>query len=115
MYPLFYKHVARELVPKLAVIFRHSVRGGRFPGYWRLADVVPVPKESTSLGCLRLQVSIMHVLSKVFEEIVAGKLSNFLESNNMLSLSQSSYRRGLGNLMLFLHCFTAYRLLWIVV
>ena len=31
MFSLFYKQAARELAPKLAVIFRHLVRGGNFP------------------------------------------------------------------------------------
>ena len=30
MFPLFYKQVAWELAPKLALIFRHRVRGGGF-------------------------------------------------------------------------------------
>ena len=38
----------------------------------------------------------MPVLSKVFENIVAGKLSHFLKRNCMLPPSQISYRRGLG-------------------
>ena len=41
-------------------------------------------------------VSLTPALSKVFEKIVAGKLSNFLESNGLLLLSQFLYRWGLG-------------------
>ena len=48
MFPISYKQVARELAPKLVVNFRHLVSGGSFPACWRLADVVPVPKESSS-------------------------------------------------------------------
>ena len=44
MFPLFSKQVARELAPKLAVFFRHLVKGGSFPTCCRLADVVSVPK-----------------------------------------------------------------------
>ena len=40
--------MARELTPKLAVILRHLVKGNIFPACWRLANVVPVPKESPS-------------------------------------------------------------------
>ena len=35
MFPLFYKQVARELTPKLAVIFRHLGKGSFFPACWR--------------------------------------------------------------------------------
>ena len=40
-------------------------------------------------------ISTTPLLSKVFEKIVAGKLSNFLESNSLLPITQFSYRRGL--------------------
>ena len=97
MFPHFYKQVARELVPKLAVIFRHLVRGGSFPACWRLADVVPVPKGSAFSDVSDFRpISITPVLSKVFEKTVAGKLSNFLQRHGMLPPSKFSYRRGLG-------------------
>ena len=96
MFPLFFKQVAWELAPKLAVSFRHLVKGGCFPACWRLADVVPVSKGSPSsdVGDYR-PISIISILSKVFEKIVAGKLSHYLESNSLIPPSQFSYRRGL--------------------
>ena len=62
-----------------------------------MADVVSAPKGSASsdVGDYRT-ISITPVLSKVFEKILAGKLSYFLESKGMPPLSQFSYRRGLG-------------------
>ena len=48
MFPLFYKQVARELVPKLAVIFKHLLKGGSFSACWRLAGVIPMAEESSS-------------------------------------------------------------------
>ena len=89
----FYKQVAWELTPKLAVIIKHLVRGSSFPTCWRLTNVVSVPRESASsdVGDYRL-ISIALVLSKVFEKIMAGKFSNFLESNSMLPPFQISYR-----------------------
>ena len=55
-----------------------------------------MPKESPFLnigGCGPVSITLR--LSKVFEKIVAGKLNIFLESNSLLHLSQSSYRRDL--------------------
>ena len=48
MFPLFYKQVARELAPKVAVILRHLVNGGSVSTSWRLADVISALKESPS-------------------------------------------------------------------
>ena len=85
MCSLFYKQVARELSPNLAIIFERLVKGGSFPAWWRLADVVPVPKESSSsdVGDYRY-ISIIYLLSMAFEKIMTGKLSYFLESNSLL-------------------------------
>ena len=47
-------------------------------------------------GCWRLQAYLITpVLSKIFETIVIGKLSNFLESSSIFPPSHFSYRRGL--------------------
>ena len=82
----------------MTVIFRHLVRGDNFPACWRLADVVPKLKGSSfsDVGDSDRLISITVVLSKVFEKIVAAKLSNFLKCTSLLPSSQCSYRRGLG-------------------
>ena len=81
IFPLFCKQVIRELSPKLAVIFRHLVKWGSFPACWRLADVVPVPKEFpfpfSEDGDYR-PLSITSLLLKVLEKIVAEKWNIFL-------------------------------------
>ena len=68
MLPLFFKQVARELTPKLTVIFRYLVKRGNFPACRRLADVVPAAKESRSLDVVDYRpISIIPLLSKVFQ------------------------------------------------
>ena len=73
MVPLFYKQMNQELVPKMTVIFRHLVKGSRFPACWMSTDVVHVPKRSHSsdAGDYR-PISITSILSKEFEKIVSG-------------------------------------------
>ena len=81
MFPIFYKQVVRELAPKLAVVFRHLVKGGIFTAYWRVADVVSVPKGSASSDVGDYEsISITSLLSKVFQKILVGKLSIFLNT-----------------------------------
>ena len=66
------------MAPKLAVIFRHLLKGGNFPACCRLSDVVLVLKESLFLNVEHYRpISIALLLSKLHEKIVAGKLSNF--------------------------------------
>ena len=78
----------------MAVIFRHLVREGSVSACWRLADVISVAKKplSSDVGGYRT-FSITPVLTKVFEKIVAGKLSNFLKCRSLLPPSQFSHRR----------------------
>ena len=56
-----------------------------------------MPKESFSLNTADYRpVLIIPLLPNVFEKIVAGKLSLFLESNGLLPIFQFSYKKGLG-------------------
>ena len=95
MFRLYCRQVTRELASKLAVIFRHLVRGGSFSAFWRLVVVIPMPKRSVSSDVVDCRpISITPVLSKALEKIVAGKLSHFLERNSMLPPFQFSYHIG---------------------
>ena len=95
-FSIFYKQVAWELAPKLAVIFRHLVRGASFPAFCRLANVVLVPKRSYFSDAEDCRpIAITPVLSTVVEKIVNEKLSHFLKGNSLLPPSQFSYRRDL--------------------
>ena len=68
------------LAPKLAVIFRHLDKGGNSLVCWNLADVVSEPKESSCSDVGDYwPISIIHVLSEVFQKIEARKLSHPLK------------------------------------
>ena len=74
----FYKQVALELAPKLAIIFRPLVKESSFTACWSLADVVPVPTGSPSsdIGDYKpLPITLPSV--KILKKIVAGKVRNF--------------------------------------
>ena len=78
MFLLFCKQVVRELAPKLAVTFKHLVKGGSFQASWKSADVDHMPTESPSwkVGDHR-SISITLLLSKLFEKRLARKWSHF--------------------------------------
>ena len=77
MFSLFYKQVGRKLVTNLAVILRHLVRGARFPAFWRLVDVVPVPNEFPSSDVEDYRPTL--VFSKKFDKIVARKYARVIK------------------------------------
>ena len=84
--------MARELAPKLFVIFRHLVKKNSFPTCWPTFSLF----QRNLLSWILLPSSITTVLSKVFEKTVAGKFSHFLECSSRLPPSKFSHRRGLG-------------------
>ena len=71
--------------------------GGEFPLEWRIADVTPIPKGPLSaLVCNYRPISIIPVLSKVFERLIALRFGRFLERSGVLHSHQYSYRKRLG-------------------
>ena len=97
MFPLFFKKTAREIAPKLSMVFRGLLRSGSFPVFWKVADVVPVPKGAPSAQVANYRpISITPVLSKVFERVIAVKFGWYLESGSILPNNQFAYRRNLG-------------------
>ena len=83
--------------PSLSVVFRRLVRLGSFPACWRQANVTSIPKgpPSSSVAYYR-PISIISVLSKVFERLVSVCFGRFMERIDVLPTTQFAYRKGLG-------------------
>ena len=80
------------------------LRRGSFPLCWRFAHVTPVPKGSnSSIVSDYRPISITPVLSKVYEKLVASRLSRYLGSAGILPDSQYGFRKGLGTTDALLH------------
>ncbi|CAF3688103.1 unnamed protein product [Rotaria socialis] len=80
LFPLFFIKVADILAPKLAVVILLLVRQGSFPECCRIANVTALPKgstPSTSPSEYR-PISITPKLSKVFERLLAKRLSGYM-------------------------------------
>lgn len=73
-------------VPFLTCIVNTSVVTGVFPEDWKHALDVPIYKNGNSDSVNNYRpTSILLIISKVLEKIVAKQLSFYLESNNLLS------------------------------
>ena len=77
----------------LCHIFNMSVNSGVFPNELKSARVVPLYKKGskTCSGNYR-PVSILSIVSKVYERIVYYKLINYIEVNDLLYTLQSGFR-----------------------
>ena len=91
----------RDALPVLAfyitLITNTSIVTGMFPKLYKHALVVPGFKsgEPEEVGNYR-PISILPVISKVIEKVVAKQLMNHLELNNLLSHTQHGFRAGLS-------------------
>ena len=96
MFPLFLKRTADVLVHRLSVVFWWLVRLGSFPACRGPANVTPIPKDppSSSVDNYR-PISILSVLSKVFERLVSVRLGRFMERSGVLPTTQFADQKGL--------------------
>lgn len=83
------------IIPYLCHIINWCLENSVFPDCWRVAMVIPVPKVSrpSQLSDLR-PISILPVLSKILERVVAARLFCHLTEFGILPVHQSGFRRG---------------------
>ena len=98
IFPSSFKETADILAPKIAVIFRKLVRTGRFSLCWRTANVTPISKVGTATSSPQdhRPISITPILSKVYERLLARRLMEYAEKNNLFPSRQFAYRKGLS-------------------
>ena len=81
------------LSPILASIINNSFYSGKFPNSLKLAKVIPIFKAGDRQNVSNYRpISILPLLSKIFEKIVFTQILNFLEKYNLLSNNQYGFR-----------------------
>ena len=98
IFPLFFIKTADILAPKIAVIFRKMTRAGKFSLLWRMGNITPTSKSVTAGSCPSdyRPISITPILSKIYERLLAKRLSAYAECNNLFPCQQFGFRKGLG-------------------
>ena len=93
----FLKKTAVVLALRLAVVFRRLLRVGSFLVCWRVANVTPIPKGPPSSSASNNRpISLIPILSNVFERLVSVRHGRFMEGRGVLPTTQFDYRKGLG-------------------
>ena len=81
----------------LTVIINTSIVTGIVPEKWKYAIVCPLLKQGDVEDPSNYRpISLLSVLSKVLEKVVANQLYEFLSLNNFFSESQHGFRQGLS-------------------
>ena len=100
------KEASRELSIPLCMLFNTSLQSNIFPSQWKIANVVPVFKKNDPQKVNNYRpISLLCIISKVFEKCIYKYLHNFILDNNLLSSHQSGFRNGDStiNQLLFLY------------
>ena len=88
------KLVAENIASPLTYIINECIRLSVFPTEWKCARISAIPKiDNPKTGDDYRPISILPVLSKVFERPIVKQLCNFIETNNIYSSTQAGYRR----------------------
>ena len=88
------KLVAENVASPLTYIINECIRLSVFPVEWKCARISVIPKiGNPTTGNDYRPISILPVLSKVFERLIMKQLCNFIETNNIYSSTQAGYRR----------------------
>ena len=75
-------------------VFSLSFANGIVPQQFKVAKVIPIFKSGSKFSTDNYRpISLLPVFSKVLEKIMCNRLSNFLESNNLLCKNQFGFRK----------------------
>ena len=98
------KMAANIVAPSLTSIFSKSILTGIYPNDWKTAKVTPLFKkgiksdpnnyrqEPIMMGSCYRPISVIPIISKVFERIVYNQLFHYLDDNKLLLGCQSGFR-----------------------
>lgn len=85
-------HVFKNLANKL-------FSEGRFPVAWKQADLALIPKPGKKPGPSAYRpICLLDTTAKIMEHIIAGRLHDEIEGNNILSDSQHGFRKDRGTI-----------------
>ena len=78
----------------ITLIINQSLHSGIFPDKLKIAKVTPIHKK----GDIKLitnfrPISVLPVISKIFETVICDQLSHYLETNNLLCPQQYGFTK----------------------
>ena len=101
----FLKIAMLTLAEPLSQLFNLSLSAGVFPNQWKIARIAPIYKDGDSdIRSNYRPISVLPVISKLFEKLINDQYYNFLLSNHLLYSHQSSFRRLHSVLTCLLKC-----------
>ena len=88
------KSIQEPLIPILCIIINQSLINGVFPSKLKLAKVKPLYKKDDASQFENYRpISLLPVISKVFEKVVHKQVYDYFVSNNLFFRNQYGYRK----------------------
>ena len=77
----------------LCRIYNMSIESGIFPNSWKIARVAPIFKSGSTEGRSNYRpISVLPVVSRLFEKLIYDQLYEYLDSNKHLFIDQYGFR-----------------------
>ena len=88
-----YKNIADIIAPLLKVLINESIQSGNFPDILKIARVIPLHKSGSKKEVNNYRpISILPVISKIFEKVMSSRIVSFFEKFNLFSPNQFGFR-----------------------
>jgi len=89
------KHLKHDIAPVLLFLVNMSLKQGMFPDVLKIATVSPIFKAGSRDNVSNYRpVSVLPVISKIFERVMCNRLVNYLEIFDILYKHQFGFRKG---------------------
>ena len=91
----FVKPISEFVTSPLVHIINNCIDKKIFPRQWKVARVCPIPKIDSPIKIKDYRpISVLPVLSKVFERVILAQLCKFIEDKALYHQTQSGFRKG---------------------
>ena len=75
-------------------IINNCINKNVFPTAWKVARVCSIPKTDNPIDVSKYRpISVLCILSKVFEHVILNQLCNYIEVKASYNLTQSSFSK----------------------
>ena len=89
------KGSSNDICENVTKIFNASISNAMYPEHWKMANVKPIykAKGSKSDASNYRPISLLPILARCFEKLVANQLTGFCNSNNTIPREQYGFRK----------------------
>ncbi|XP_061388519.1 uncharacterized protein LOC133323619, partial [Musca vetustissima] len=87
--PKLLRLILPKILPYIIYILNTILVKSTFPGAWKQAKIIPIPKANHEYR----PIAILPLISKVLETLMYKQINEYLTKNNMLTEHQSGFRK----------------------